>query len=197
MSQTIALNPQRVLADHVRTRSRLVDVGLVVTGIAVMAALAQVSVPVPGSPVPVTGQTLGVGLVGATLGARRGVASMIGYVLAGLALPIYSDGTSGWHVLSGATGGYLVGFIAAGYLIGRLAERAADRRVLTAIVAFIAAQLLIFGFGLVGLKLSTGQGWGWVVDKGFTPFLVGGLVKAAIGGTVLPAAWHAVRRIDR
>ena len=199
MSTTLSLrSPRRaVLADLIRTNSRLVDAALVLAGIAVMSVLAQISIAVPGSPVPVTGQTLGVGLVGASLGARRGTAAMIGYVLAGLALPVYSDGSSGWHVLSGATGGYLIGFIAAGWVIGRLAERAADRKVLTAFVAFAVAQLLIFGFGLAGLKLNTGQDWAWVIDKGFTPFVVGGLIKAAIGGALLPAAWRGVRSLDR
>ncbi|HQV58784.1 MAG TPA: biotin transporter BioY, partial [Ilumatobacteraceae bacterium] len=155
-------------------------------------------IKVPGSPVPVTGQTLGVGLVGASLGARRGGASLLGYVLAGLALPVYADGSKGWGVLWGATGGYLIGMVFAAALIGALAERAADRKVLTAFAAFIGAQLLIFGFGLAGLKIYfPNNSWSWVIDVGFAPFIVGGLIKAAIGGMALPAAWHAVKRLDR
>jgi biotin transport system substrate-specific component len=181
-----------VLADAVpgaRTR----DVALVVAGAALTALLAQVAVHVPGSPVPVTGQTLAVGLVGATLGARRGVSALMLYLLAGLALPVYADGASGWSVVWGPSGGYLVGFVLAAGVIGRLAERGGDRRVLTAFLAFVVGQALVFACGLIGLKLAVGQTWGWTVHNGFTIFLLGGLIKAVVGAAVLPSAWQLVR----
>jgi biotin transport system substrate-specific component len=173
------------------------DAALVLAGAALTALLAQVAVHVPGSPVPVTGQTLAVGLVGATLGARRGGAALLLYVLAGLALPVYADGASGWSTVWGPTGGYLVGFVIAAWAIGAMAERGGDRKVVTAFAAFTAEQLIVFAFGLVGLKIATDQDWGWVVHNGFTIFILGGLIKAAVGAAVLPSAWRLVRSVRK
>lgn len=185
-----------VLAD-VLPGVRARDAVLVFAGAALTALLAQISIPIPPSPVPVTGQTLAVGIVGATLGARRGATSMLLYALAGLFLPVYADGSHGWEVITGASGGYIIGFIVAAYVIGTMAERAADRKVLTAGLAFIAAQLIVFAFGLVGLKLAVGADWGWTVHNGFTIFIIGGLIKAAVGAAVLPSAWRLARRFER
>jgi biotin transport system substrate-specific component len=184
-----------VLADVLPgTRAR--DLALVVAGAALTALLAQVAVHVPGSPVPVTGQTLAVGLVGATLGARRGAAALMLYLLAGLALPVYADGSSGWSVLWGPSGGYIVGFVLAAGVIGRVAELGGDRRILGAFAAFVVGQLIIFACGLAGLKIAVGESWSWTVHNGFTIFILGGLIKAAVGAAVLPSAWQLVRRTD-
>lgn len=182
--------PRIVLADLI-PGARVRDIALVLGGAALMAGLAQVAIPVEPSPVPITGQTLGVGLIGATLGLRRGVSSMLLYVLIGLFLPVYSDGGHGLDVLYSAKGGYLVGFIVATAVVGYLAERGADRSVLGTFGTFIVAQAVVFVFGLIGLKLAVGQDWGWTVQNGFVVFLFGGLVKAVIGALVLPGAWRA------
>ena len=189
--------PQGLVLTDAIPGARARDAALVLAGAALTALLAQVAVHVPGSPVPVTGQTLAVGLVGATLGARRGTAALLLYVLAGLALPIYADGSSGWHTVWGPTGGYLVGFVIAAWAIGRIAERGGDRHVLSAFAAFVVSQLIVFAFGLAGLKLATDQDWGWVVHNGFTIFIVGGLIKAAVGAAVLPSAWRLVRAASK
>jgi biotin transport system substrate-specific component len=186
----------RVLADAI-PGAAVRDAALVVGGAGLMALLAQVSIPVDPSPVPITGQTLGVGLVGATLGLRRGSASMLLYVLLGLLLPVYADGDHGWSVVWSANGGYLLGFILAAALVGRLAELGQDRKVATAALAFIAGQLLVFVPGVIGLKIAADQDWGWTIHYGFTVFIFGGLVKAAIGAAVLPSAWRLVRRFER
>jgi biotin transport system substrate-specific component len=185
-----------VLADLI-PGVRYRDAVLVVGGVVLMAILAQISIPVPPSPVPITGQTLGVGLIGATLGARRGMLSLTLYALAGLFLPIYSEGESGSDILFGATGGYILGFIFAAGLVGWMAERGSDRHVLTAFAAFIAGQLVIFAFGLAGLKISTGESWSWVIHNGFAIFIVGGIIKAIIGALLLPGAWRLVRRYEQ
>ena len=83
----------------------------------------------------------------------------------------------------GASGGYIVGFIVAAFVIGWLAERGADRRVVLTFLAFVVGQLVIFAFGLAGLKISVGESWGWTIHNGFAIFIVGGLVKALIGAT--------------
>jgi biotin transport system substrate-specific component len=189
--------PRRAVLADVIPGARVRDAILVLSGALLTALFAQISIEVPGSPVPITGQTLAVGLVGATLGLRRGMASLSLYALLGLFLPFYADGESGWDVVWGASGGYIVGFIFAAGFIGWMAEHGADRSVVMAFLAFVGGQLIIFAFGLVGLKLAVDESWGWTIHNGFTIFIVGGLVKAAIGAAVLPSAWGLVRRFER
>jgi biotin transport system substrate-specific component len=191
-----ALPRYPVLAD-VLPGARVRNAVLVLSGALLTALFAQISIDVPPSPVPITGQTLAVGLVGATLGARRGASALGLYALLGLFLPFYADGGSGWDVIWGASGGYIVGFIVAAGVIGWLAEHGADRHVVFAFLAFVAGQLVIFAFGLVGLKIAVGETWGWTIHNGFAIFIVGGLVKAVIGAVALPSAWRIVRRFER
>jgi len=190
-----ALPRYPVLADAL-PGARVRDAVLVVSGALLTALFAQISIDVPPSPVPITGQTLAVGLVGATLGARRGASSLALYALLGLFLPFYADGESGWDVVWGASGGYIIGFIFAAGAIGWLAEHGADRHVVLAFVAFVGGQLVIFAFGLVGLKIAVGESWGWTIHNGFSIFIVGGIVKASVGALVLPSAWRLVRRFE-
>jgi biotin transport system substrate-specific component len=191
---TLALPRHTVLADAF---PRVHDAVLVLSGALLTALFAQIAIKVPGSPVPITGQTLAVGLVGATLGARRGASSLLLYAVLGLFLPFYADGESGWDVVWGASGGYIVGFVFAAGAIGWLAERGADRRVVLAFCAFVLGQVVVFAFGLAGLKLAVGESWGWTVHNGFAIFIFGGIVKAVVGAVALPSAWHLVRRFDR
>lgn len=187
--------PAAVLADAIPgTWAR--DIALVFAGAMLTVLGAQISIPIPPSPVPVTGQTLAVVLAGAALGSRRGGASQLLYVLLGLFLPVYSDGASGIDVIWGATGGYLVGFVIAAYVIGRFAEMGADRKPHLAFLAFCAGQLIIFGIGVPWLKVATDQTWAWAIHNGFAIFIVGGIIKALIGAGVIPAAWRAVRKLD-
>lgn len=182
-----------VLADLL-PGARVRDAALVTGGAALMAAMAQVAIPVPPSPVPVTGQTLAVGLIGASLGMRRGTLAMLLYLVAGFFLPVYADGGSGIELLWGASGGYLVGFVVATAAIGWIAERGGDRRVVSAFLSFAVAQVIVFAFGLVGLKLVAGESWAWTIHNGLTIFLIGGLIKAALGAALLPSAWKLADR---
>jgi biotin transport system substrate-specific component len=191
-----ALPRHAVLADAI-PGARVRDAVLVLGGALLTALFAQISIDVPPSPVPITGQTLAVGLVGATLGAGRGATSLALYAVLGLFLPFYADGSSGWDVVWGATGGYIIGFIFAAGVVGWLAEHGADRKVGLAFVAFVVGQLIIFAFGLVGLKIAVGESWSWTIHNGFTIFIFGGLVKAAIGALALPSAWRLVRRVEK
>lgn len=179
----------RVLADLLpHTVAR--DAALVVCGALLTVLGAQLSIHVPPSPVPITGQTLAVVLAGASLGARRGAASQALYVLLGLLLPVYADGEKGPAVLWGATGGYLLGFVVAAWVIGKCAERRLDRRPGVAILAFVMAQLAIFGIGVPWLKVSADLSWSSAIHNGFTIFIVGGLLKAVLAGVATPAAWR-------
>jgi biotin transport system substrate-specific component len=183
-----------VLADlvpAVRARSAL----LVGAGVLFTALLAQVSVPVPGSPVPITGQTLAVVLTAAALGPVRGTAVQIFYILAALiGLPFYSEASGGVEVVFGATGGYVVGFIPAAYLIGLAARRGADRNPLKSVPLFVAGQAVIFAVGVPWLAVSAGMTASQALDAGFYPFILGGIVKAAVAAAVLGAAWKLTRR---
>lgn len=192
-SPDVSFRPRTVLAD-VLPGARVRDGVLILFGALFTGLMAQVVIPM--NPVPITGQTLAVGLVGATLGLRRGTAAMLLYVLLGFALPVYADGGSGVETLWGASGGYLLGFVLATALIGRLAELGADRKVHLAFAAFVLAQLLVFVPGVVVLQAVADLSWSAAVHSGFTVFIVGGLVKAAVGGALLPAAWKAVRRYE-
>jgi biotin transport system substrate-specific component len=184
-----------VLADAVGG-TRVRDAALIAGGAGLTAALAQVSIPIPPSPVPVTGQTLAVVLAGAALGARRGAASQLVYLLAGLFLPVYAGGDSGAHVVWGASGGYLFGFVLAAGLVGWAAQHGADRRPPLAALTFAAGQLAVFGVGVPWLKVSADYAWGTAIHHGFTVFLVGGLIKAIVAAGLLPSAWRLARRIS-
>jgi biotin transport system substrate-specific component len=184
-----------VLADVVAgTRAR--DAVLVAAGAGLTVLGAQITIPVPPSPVPVTGQTLAVVIAGAALGARRGAASQLLYVLLGLLLPVYADGASGAHVIWGSTGGYLIGFVVAAGLIGFAAEHGADRRPLMAAATFAAGQLVVFAIGVPWLKVAAGLSWGDAIHYGFAVFIVGGIVKAILAAGVTPSAWRLARRVD-
>lgn len=171
------------------TASVLWRIAVVVAGSAVIAAAAQVAVPLPYSPVPVTGQTFAVLLVAGTLGARLGAASVALYVIEGLiGLPVFAGGASGVARLVGPTGGYLVGFVAAAVVVGALVERGFGRRVWTCAVAMLAGEVVIYAFGLAWLArfpLPVG-----VLEAGLVPFLVGDAYKLVAAALALPAGWR-------
>lgn len=192
----LPLSPRRpVLADRVLPRSLVVDAALVAGGAALTAALAQVVIPL--WPISITGQTLAVLLVGASLGAVRGVASMLLYALVGLAgAPVYADHASGPAVLFGQSGGYIVGFILAAGFTGWLAQRRFDRRLLSGMLAFVAGSGVVFLVGLPWLKVALDLTWPQTLAGGLYPFIVGGVVKAVIAALVLRGAWALVDRAD-
>ena len=194
---TLAPTARRVvLADRVFPRTLVMDVVLVVAGAALVTVLAQVAIPL--WPVPITGQTLAVLLVGSTLGAARGAISMVLYALLGLVgLPVYSDGSHGATVLFGATGGYIVGFVISAALVGWLAERQWDRKVLKAIVTFVAGSVVVFAVGLPWLAVVLHTDLPTTLQYGLYPFIIGGVIKAVIAAGLLPLAWWGADRIAK
>jgi len=168
---------------------------LVVSGVLGLAALAQIAIPVPGSPVPVTGQTLGVLILGTTYGSTLGFTTFAVYILAGIAgAPVFADGHHGLERLVGATGGYLVGMLIATIILGQLARFRLDQKFLTALPSMLIGIITIFSFGLVWLHQSMGKSWEWTIKNGLTPFIVGEVLKIAIAGTSLPKVWQIVNR---
>lgn len=201
-----AASSRITLVDRVIARTWASDIALVVAGTALVAVLAQVAVPL--WPVPVTGQTLAVLLVGASLGAARGAASLALYAVLGLAgLPIFAPQDDGSHLtglaaLTAPSFGYIIGFVASAAIVGWAAERSWDRGWYKPIITFIGGSLVVFAFGLPWLAVVLGQ-FGLpndlqsVLIAGFYPFIIGGLIKAAIAAALLPALWAAAERAPR
>lgn len=180
-----------VMAD-VWGRSAVRDVLLTLGAAGAVGLAAQIVVPVPGSPVPITGQTFAVLLVGATLGAARGAAGMLVYMLAGvLGVPWFAAGASGWPT---ATAGYLLGFIVAAALIGQLAALGGDRSPAHTIGLMAAGNALIYLVGVPWLAFSTGMDLTSAVATGLVPYLVGDVLKTALAAALLPGAWLLIKR---
>lgn len=198
---------RRVLADLVgrpstRARALALDATLVLTGALTVAVLAQVEVPL--WPVPITGQTLGVIIVGAALGARRGALSLLSYLGLGLAgLPVFAGLSGGLVSVAKPSFGFIIGFVFAAFVAGWFAERSWDRRPALAFAGFVAASVVPFLVGvpymafILNNVLGLGYGLGDVLAVGVLPFIVGGVVKAALAAAIVPAAWALVRAADR
>ena len=173
----------------------LANAVLIVSGVFALAILAQIAIPVPGSPVPVTGQTLGVLLIGTAYGSTLGVTTFALYLLAGIAgAPVFANNGFGIDRVIGATGGYLIGMLVATYIVGQLARLRLDQKFLTALPSMLIGTVITFGFGLVWLQQYTGKDWAWTINAGLTPFIVGEVLKIAIAGTSLPIIWRLVNR---
>jgi biotin transport system substrate-specific component len=157
--------------------------------------LAQIAIPVPGSPVPVTGQTLGVLILGTAYGSTLGFTTFAVYLLAGIAgAPVFANSGHGLDRIVGATGGYLIGMLVATFVLGQLARFRLDQNFLTALPSMLIGTITTFSFGLVWLHQYTGQSWSWTINAGLTPFIVGEVLKIAIAGTSLPVIWRVVNR---
>jgi biotin transport system substrate-specific component len=184
------------LADAIGPRAGVLEQALLVVAASVVTALAaQVAIPLPWTPVPLTGQTFAVLLCGAVLGARRAFLAQLLYLAEGAAgLPVFAGGTSGAQVFLGPTAGYLVAFPLAAAITGAFADRGWDRRFLTMAAAMLLGSLAILGLGALGLARFVSGGR--VLEAGVLPFLIGDLVKAGLAALAFPAAWRAIRRSD-
>lgn len=180
-----------VLADLVPA-SRVRDVALVVGGAALTGIAAQLAVPVPGSPVPVTGQTFAALLVGTALGARRGLFALALYAMAGAAgVPWFAEGGSGIGMPSF---GYVLGMLLAAVLVGSLARRGGDRSAWRMAGTMLLGSAVIYAVGVPYLALATGMSASAAIAAGLTPFLIGDALKAALAMGVLPTAWRFVNK---
>ncbi len=176
-----------------RAATWLRDLLLIVIGSLFVAALAQIEIPLPFTPVPITGQTFGVLLIGAALGSKRGALSLALYLAEGaLGLPFFAGGAHGFSVVVGATGGYLIGFIVAAYVIGLLAERGLERSARTSFIPFLTGTVIIYMCGVTWLAIVLGS-FSKAVALGLVPFLIGDAIKLLAAALVLPAAWKIVK----
>ncbi|MET8223126.1 biotin transporter BioY [Streptomyces sp. NPDC005301] len=186
----VTTRPRQVLADLLPA-SRVRDVALVAGGAALTGLAAQIALPVPGSPVPVTGQTFAALLVGTALGAGRGLFSLALYALLGLAgVPWFAGGTSGVSV----SFGYILGMLLAATVVGALARRGADRSVPRMAGAMLLGEAIIYAIGVPYLALAADMSLTAAVAAGLTPFLIGDALKAALAMGVLPTAWRFLDR---
>jgi biotin transport system substrate-specific component len=198
--------PATIIADRLwaapndRVRAGLRHAALITTFSLATAALAQWKIHLGFTPVPITGQTLGVLLAGGALGWRDGAASQALYWGLGLALPFYAGGKHGWREGTGATFGYFVGFVVAAAVIGYLAERKQDRNLATSWSAMALGSVVIYVFGAgwlahsLGVPVANGKDGADAIAYGVTPFLIGDLLKMLLAGALLPATWKLVER---
>jgi biotin transport system substrate-specific component len=191
MSTAVLARPGHVLADLLPS-TRVRDAALVAGGAVLTGLAAQLAVPVPGSPVPVTGQTFAALLVGTSLGARRGFLSLAVYALAGvLGVPWFAGGGSG---AGAASFGYVLGMLLAAMAVGALARRGGDRSALRTAGTMLVGEAIIYAVGVPYLALATGMSASAALAAGFTPFLLGDALKAALAMGALPTAWRLAGR---
>jgi biotin transport system substrate-specific component len=199
MSSSTALVPSLVRPSS-RAVSLVADAVLVALGVTLIGLSAQVTFHLPNTPVPFTGQTFAVLLVGGAYGATRGFATMAAYlVVGGLGYGVFAGHSSGWDVLkfSSATGGYLVGMLVAAGLVGWLADRGWDRKATRSLPAMVLGNVVIYAFGFFWLQhaldVTANQAW----HLGVRPFLPGDAIKILLAAGLLPAAWKLVDAVRR
>lgn len=167
----------------------------IAAGAALTAVAAQVAIPIPGSPVPVTGQTFAVLLTAAALGPACGLAAQGLYLVLGIVgVPVFAGAGHGPEVIFGATGGYLLAFLAAAAVVGCGARRGADRSPARTLLLFAVASAVIYVLGTAWLCLDTGMSVGAGIAAGVTPFLPGDAAKALLAAGLLPGAWRLAGR---
>ena len=177
-----------ILRPSLRKHALLYDAVLIITGSIVIALASQLAVYLPFSPVPITGQTLAVLLIGAALGSKRGALCVLTYLTQGaIGLPVFAAGHAGLAYMVGPTGGYLIGFFAAAYITGLLAEKGWDRNVVSTFIAMVLGTISIYLIGLAWLGMYVGADK--VFQLGLYPFIIGGLLKIVIASSVLPFIW--------
>lgn len=194
-SQRFPVLAERLWTGSSGTRSVTRAAGLIVAVAALTSLLAQLSVQIPGDPVPITGQTFAVLLGAAAVGPLCAVGGQLLYIAVGLAgLPVFADGSGGWQIVHGATGGYFIGFVLASAFLGWQARRGVDRRVDTFVGSFLLATALIYIPGVWWLAHSMDVSYSRAVALGVAPFVIGDLLKAVAAGAVLPATWRFLGR---
>ncbi len=182
-----------LLRPEARRLSRLYDVALIFGGSLLVGLSAQVAIPLSFTPVPITGQTLAVLLVGALLGSVRGSVTVLLYLAEGAAgLPVFAGGGAGAAVLLGSTGGYLAGFVPAAFITGYLAERGWDRRIGATLVAMLLGTVAIYAVGLAWLGLYAGTEN--LLAIGLYPFVPGAIVKIIVAAALVPQGWKLLGR---
>jgi biotin transport system substrate-specific component len=200
LDRTTAAEQGLTLADFLvpvriseRLSTRVRHILLIAIGTLVVSLCSQVVIPT--LPVPFTGQTFGVLVVGGALGFRRGAAALLLYLLIGaIGIGVFAGGDSGVAKLVGATGGYLIGFVVAAAIVGRLAELGWDRHIGGALVMMAIGTAVIYAIGVPWLKAVTGISWSDALAGGMTKFLIWDTAKLAIAAGLFPLSWWLIGR---
>ncbi len=194
MSTTAPSNP--ILVDRIISRSLASDIVLIVFGVALTAAAAQLQIPA--SPVPFTFQTLAVLLIGATYGGSRAAITMASYVLVGaLGLPVFAGGASGAEKIFGATGGFLLGFIFAAWLTGYLAQLSWSSNAVKMFVSFALGSVVIYAVGVPVLAMVAFKSDLLAATTYMFPYLIWDAVKAVLAAGIVPGAFVLVNKIKK
>lgn len=171
------------------------EAALVSVGVLFIALSAQIAIPLPFTPVPITGQTFAALLVGGAYGGVRSAATIAAYIGIGvLGVPVFADGSHGITTVLSASGGYLVGMVFAAWIVGAAAERGWDRALFSSVLAMFVGTAVIYAIGAGWLALDLGVSPAEAVRLGVAPFVVGDLLKLALAGALLPAAWRMLAR---
>ena len=200
LDRTTAADRGLTLADFLvpipvgeRLNARVRHILLIATGALFIYLTARLAIP--RDPVPWTGQTFGVLVVGGALGARRGFAAAALYILLGVVgLPFFAEGKGGTAVLLGPSGGYLIGFLLAATIVGRLAELGWDRRLGGALAMMLIGSFVIYAVGLPWLSYTRHLSTAETVADGLTPFLLWDAAKLVVAAGIFPVAWWLIGR---
>ena len=169
---------------------------MVLAGSLFIALMAQCAFRLPSSPVPVTGQTFAVLIVGMALGSRLGALAAIAYCLEGLYFPVFAEMRTWWDPRTILTAGYLIGFVGAAYVTGWLAERGWDRSDVGTGLAMLAGNLVLYVPGLIWLNIMLREKYSFdvILAFGFGNFIIGDLIKLALAMILFPMVWRLIKR---
>lgn len=189
MQDAATVSTRAVLVD-LAPGARARDAIAIATAVGITAISAQIVIPLGFTPVPITGTTFGVLLTAAALGPARGAIAQSLYLLLGaMGLPFFAEASSGWDVVFGATGGYIIGFIVAAAVVGWLARRGFDRSVPRTAAMFAIGTLVIYACGAPWLAVVADLSVAEALRLGVYPFLIGAVIKSFAAGVALPSAW--------
>jgi biotin transport system substrate-specific component len=183
-----------------RGANLVVDGVLVIGGSLFIALLAQVTVRLGFTPVPITLQTFGVLLIGTAYGWRlAGLTIALYLAQIAVGLPFAAEGESGVEILSitTASGGYLWGFLVTALLCGWLANRGWDRSIRSSISVMLLGTVVIYGFGVPWLAAAIDVPMAEAFELGLYPFVIGDLLTLLLAAGLLPVAWRLVGRGKR
>lgn len=179
--------------NRIKPNKLLLEIPLFLTFNLLLVACSYISINLPFSPVPITGQTFGVLLIAMALGRVRGTGVVLAYLLEGaVGLPVFAGGSAGLAKFIGPTGGYLAGFLVAAYVVGYLADKGWDRKYLSSIMAMTLGTVLIFVFGLSWLAYFVPSNA--LLAAGLYPFVPGALIKIALASVLLPSVWKFINK---
>ncbi len=183
-----------IIRPQTKSRARLYDVALILSGSLLIALTAQIAIPLPFTPVPITGQMFGVLIIPTFLGSRRGVLAVAAYLAEGLAgLPFFAGGMAGPAILMGTTGGYLIGFLVTAIVVGYLAEQGWDRKAVSTFLMMALAVLIDYALGAIWLSHFVPSSM--ILDLGVLPFLIGDALKISLAAMLLPAGWKGLKAL--